>query len=230
MSIICVTGTNTDVGKTIATAALARHFQNEGFNVIPVKPVQTGEPEGHGDAQTIYQLTGIEGHTFACYPEPLAPNLSARRAGIEALSVEELSQKISALDAPDTVVLVEGAGGLLVRLNESESFADLVQALDSPLIVVASMGLGSLNLAELTVEACRRRAIHVAGMIGGSLPENPDLATRLNIEEMPRLCACPLWAGLPEGAGALEPAAFANMVDTLQLPPAAEILGRRSSE
>lgn len=225
MSIICISGTNTDVGKTIATAALARYLHDEGVRVIPVKPVQTGEPEGYGDARTVFGLTGIQGHTFACYPEPLAPNLSARRAGMKAATVAELAQQIQALDAPDTVVLVEGAGGLLVRLNEEESFADLVQALSSPLVVVTSMGLGSLNMAELTVEACRRRGIEVLGLIGGSISDHPDLATRLNVEEMPKLCGCPLWAVLPEGAGELDREQFAQMVHQLQLPTQAAMFG-----
>ncbi|AZA09345.1 dethiobiotin synthase [Corynebacterium pseudopelargi] len=211
MSILCISGTNTDVGKTIATAALALAGQAQGFEVIPIKPVQTGEPEGEGDATTIERLSGIQGVCLRRYPEPLAPNLSARRAGMQQASVAEICQEITALDRPGRLLLVEGAGGLLVRLNEQESFADLVHALDAPLVIVSSMGLGSLNLAELSVEAARRRGIDVKALIGGSVEASPDLATRLNIEEMPKICHVPLWGVLPEGSGALSREAFAQM-------------------
>ncbi len=211
MSILCISGTNTDVGKTIATAALALAAQQQGYEVIPIKPVQTGEPEGKGDVDTIERLTGIQGTCLRRYPEPLAPNLSARRAGIKPAGVAELAQEITRLDRPDRLLLVEGAGGLLVRINEQESFADLVQALSAPLVIVSSMGLGSLNLAELTVEAARYRGIEVKALIGGAIDAEPNLATRLNLEEMPKICRVPLWGVLPDNSGALSREAFASM-------------------
>lgn len=79
--IIFITGTGTDVGKTIATAALASVYQQQGNEVVVAKPVETGEPEGSGDAVTIAGLVGVETAEFIRYPEPLAPNLTARRAG-----------------------------------------------------------------------------------------------------------------------------------------------------
>lgn len=218
MTILTITGTNTDVGKTIVVAALAVHARQEGIDVLPIKPVQTGEPTGSGDATTIERLTGIKALDFARYPEPLAPNLSARRAGITAATVEEIAAFIREHDRPDRLLLVEGAGGLLVRLNDKASFADLIVALDAPTIVVTSMGLGSLNLAELTCEAARNRGIEVLGLIGGSINANPDLATRLNVEEMPILCQCPLWGVFPENSGTLSSEAFSNMVHELGLP------------
>lgn len=71
--IICITGTNTDVGKTIATAAIAAQLKAAGKHVIVAKPVQTGEPAGLGDAPTISRLAGVETREFVRYPEPLAP-------------------------------------------------------------------------------------------------------------------------------------------------------------
>lgn len=197
--IICVTGTNTDVGKTIATAALALRLRQEGWEVVPTKPLQTGELDGKGDANTVKQLTGLETFEFARYPEPLAPNLSAKRAGLEQADLQEVKQWIQQFDAPDRVVLVEGAGGLLVRLADDWTLADLAKELNAPLIVVTSTQLGSLNAAELTVEAAQRRGLEVLGLIGGRVPANPDLATELNLAELGVVTRVPYLGSLPEG-------------------------------
>ncbi|AEX48697.1 dethiobiotin synthase [Corynebacterium diphtheriae] len=218
MAIVVVTGTNTDVGKTIASAAVCQHYSRQGFRVVPVKPVQTGEPKGSGDAQTIEKLTGIVGKCFARFPEPLAPNLSAQRAGMQQLNLEEIVNKIRELDGPQTVVVVEGAGGLLVRLADSFTIADVAAQLDAPLIVVTNMALGSLNAAELTVEAAQRRGLKVLGLIGGSMPKNPDLATSLNVAEMEKVTGIPLWGSIAEGAGQLSKEAFCQLVEDLYLP------------
>ena len=207
--IICVTGTNTDVGKTIATAALASVAAGDGVDVVVAKPIQTGEPDGQGDANTVARLTGLETKEFVRYPEPLAPNLSARRAGMAEPDRAELAAWIQGLDAPGRLVLVEGAGGLLVRLGDELTLADIAADLGAPLVVVTSMGLGSLNAAELTVEVARRRGLTVKGLVGGSLPEELDLATRLNLEEMEQVTGDEFWGALPGGIGKLEKGEFA---------------------
>ncbi|MCP1387714.1 dethiobiotin synthase [Corynebacterium sp. TA-R-1] len=209
--IIAVTGTNTDVGKTVATAALASVLAQRGQDVVAVKPIQTGEAPGEGDASTVAKLAGIETFERWRYPEPLAPNLAARRAGIETPSVEEVAEWVRSLDAPDRTVLVEGAGGLLVRLADDYTLVDLATALSAPLVVVTSLGLGSLNLAELTCVQARAHGLEVLGLIGGSMPEHPDLATRLNVQELPVVTQAPYWGHLPAGAGQLTREAFAQV-------------------
>ncbi|MBN9643577.1 dethiobiotin synthase [Corynebacterium mendelii] len=213
MSTIVVTGTNTDVGKTMAVAALARLLADAGFTVTCVKPAQTGEPAGSGDMVTVTRLSGItDTHEFARYPEPLAPNQSASRAGMTQLDFDDTIARIAALDSgDDTVVLVEGAGGLLVRIADDWTIRDVARRLDAPLVVVTSTGLGSLNLAELTVTAARDAKVTVAGLVGGSVPTDPDLATHLNLTEFEVVTGCPLLGCLPEGAGQLERSEFAAM-------------------
>lgn len=213
--MIVITGTNTDVGKTIATAALAARIPG----ALPVKPVQTGEPDGSGDIVTIERLTGVRGVEFTRYPEPLAPNLSARRAGMVQLSLAEAVAKIRALEAPDRTLLIEGAGGLLVRMGDDWNLADLAAELNADVLVVTSLGLGSLNLAELTVEAARARGLRVIGLIGGAMPKAPDLATRLNVEQLPQVTGVPFLGWLPEGAGSLSVASFAHVAAGIQVPP-----------
>lgn len=221
--IVAVAGTNTDVGKTIATAALAGALHRRGVDVVAAKPIQTGEAPGEGDASAVAKLAGIETFERWRYPEPLAPNLSARRAGLPTPSVEEVAGWVRSLDAEGRVVLVEGAGGLLVRLADDYTLVDLALACSAPLVVVTSLGLGSLNLAELTCVQARQGGLEVLGLIGGSLETEPDLATRLNLDELPVVTGAPYWGSLPAGAGSLDPQAFADMSWDLLGAAAAEL-------
>lgn len=205
MEIFVVTGTNTDVGKTIATAVLVHSYLAAGRGVQVLKPVQTGEPDGRGDARTIEALTGVPARDLYRFPEPLAPTLAAQRAGMAPARLEVIVEEIERLRSqyPNDVLLVEGAGGLLVRLGENFTLIDVAKATGASVLVVTSLGLGSLNLAEMTCEIARHRGVFVAGLIGGSLPAAPDLATRLNIAEMPRLCRAPYLGSVPQGAAGL---------------------------
>lgn len=209
--IIAVTGTNTDVGKTVATAAIAAVLKRRGVDVVAAKPIQTGEEPGQGDAAAVEKLAGVATFERWRYPEPLAPNLAARRAGIQTPSLDEVAEWVRSLDAPGRVVLVEGAGGLLVRLADDYTLADIAKATGAPLVVVTSLGLGSLNLAELTCVQARAMGLEVLGLIGGSMPDNPDLPTRLNVEELPEVTGVDYWGHLPEGCGRLDPAEFAEV-------------------
>lgn len=205
MSITIITGTATDVGKTVVTAGIVGKHLSEGALPHVIKPIQTGEPDGHGDLRTIADLTGLPQthlHEFIRYPEPLAPSTAARRAGMDTLSLPDVSHRITTLAANGDPVLVEGAGGLLVRMGDW-TIADLAVELGAPVIVVTATGLGSLNTAELTVEACRHRGIDVVGLVGGSVPAVPDLATTCNITDLPDLTGVPALAWIPEGAGQL---------------------------
>ena len=221
MSVLFVTGTSTDVGKTIATAAIAAALKKRGVSVSVVKPAQTGESPGYGDLATIQKLTGVESvHEFARYPDALAPASAARRAKMEMLDLEAVAGYIRRLDKPGRVVLVEGAGGLLVRIGADWTLADLAAKVPrSRMVVVTSMGLGSLNMAELTVEAAKRRGLQIIGLIGGSMPAHPDLAMQENQHDLPAVTGVPLLAVLPEGAGKLTGAQFqAQAPDWFNVP------------
>ncbi|MGP9722808.1 dethiobiotin synthase [Corynebacterium sp. AOP40-9SA-29] len=204
--ILLVTGTGTDVGKTIATAALAARAEADGLHVTVVKPVQTGEAPGNGDLRTVTALTGVtDTHCFTYCPEPLAPVAAARRAGVVLPGLQETARRILALDAPDRLVLVEGAGGVLVDLG-GFTVADLARRTDAPVVVVTTTGLGSLNHHDLTLEALAHRGVACAGVIGGSVPDAPDAATSTTLDV---LRGGPRWLGdIPAGAGTLDTAAF----------------------
>lgn len=201
--IIVVTGTDTDVGKTVVTAALA---VLAGESVAVVKPAQTGVlPDEPGDLAEVGRLSGVTVlHEGVRLPEPLAPTTAARRAGIALPSVEECAASIDDLARRYETVLVEGAGGLLVGLDaEGNNLADLAEHLTSPFqfVVVARAGLGTLNHAGLTVEALRARGLPVEGLVIGSWPAEPDLAERCNLDDLPETTGVPVIARIPAGVG-----------------------------
>ncbi|WP_194897385.1 dethiobiotin synthase [Catenulispora pinisilvae] len=211
MSIVVVTGTNTDVGKTVVTAAVATLAATRGSSVAVVKPAQTGvTPDGPGDLATVRQLAGVTDlHEYVRYPDPLSPAAAARRSGIAPLDFDDTVRRIQDLADNRRLVLVEGAGGLLVRNDEDGStLADLAHALKAPLLLVAHPHLGTLNIAALTLEAMAARGLDLAGIVLGSWPTTPDLAMRSNIRDLETIGARPLAGALPEGAGRLDPADF----------------------
>jgi dethiobiotin synthetase len=210
MRAVVVTGTDTGVGKTVVTAALAAALRLRALRVGVVKPAQTGVAEGEpGDLDEVERLTGIEDlHEFGRFPEPLAPATAARRAGMTAPPVREHAVRTAALADRD-VVLIEGAGGLLVELDgEGGTLADLASLLGAPAIVVARPGLGTLNATALTCEALRRRGVPCLGIVIGAWPASPDLAMRCNVEDLPRYAGAPLLGQLPEGAPGLDTSDF----------------------
>jgi dethiobiotin synthetase len=213
--IVVVTGTGTDIGKTIVTAALAAHATADRLRVAAVKPVQTGlQADEPGDLAVVRRLGGA--HTVVepvRLPEPLAPDTAARRAGLALPTVQDTAATVVELADTHDVVLVEGAGGLLVRLDaDGGTVADLALAVraagvEPAVLVVAAAGLGTLNHTELTVEALRARGLEPAGLLIGSWPTEPGLAEHCNLEDLSRICV-PLLGRIPAGAGRLTTEVF----------------------
>ncbi|MET8506823.1 dethiobiotin synthase [Streptomyces sp. NPDC004787] len=211
MTVIVVTGTGTEIGKTIVTAALAAVATSAGRSVAVLKPAQTGvSPEETGDADEVLRLSGaVTGAELARFPEPLAPGTAARRAGMAPVTPAEVADAARKLAEDHDLVLVEGAGGLLVRFDEAGgTLADAAGLLGAPVLVVAPAGLGTLNSTALTAEALRARGIPQLGVVVGSWPAEPDLAARCNLADLPEVAGAPLLGAVPEGAGALSPEAF----------------------
>jgi dethiobiotin synthetase len=188
--VIVVTGTDTGVGKTIVSAALAALTPGSVY----VKPAQTGDDD---DAATVARLSGAQTHTLARFPEPLAPATAARRAGLPPITPSDVAAFVRGIDAPQ--VIIEGAGGLLVAFDdEGGTLADVAALLDAPVVVVARAGLGTLNHTALTLEALANRGLTCEGVVIGSWPREPDLAAQTNLHDLG-----PLLGRIPEGAGDL---------------------------
>jgi dethiobiotin synthase len=213
MSVLIITGTGTEVGKTIVTAALAATASDAGLRVAVVKLAQTGiAAVDESDVDIVTRLSGVtDVQELARYPEPLAPATAARRAGVAALPVAAMVDRVRALSDRD-VVLVEGAGGVLVRLDDDgHTVVDVAAALDAAVVIVSAAGLGTLNATALTCAALRARGVRCAGVVIGSWPAEPDLAAQANLEDLPSYAGVPLLGVLPAGSGGLDPKAFRAM-------------------
>ena len=213
MTALVITGTGTEVGKTIVTAAIASLAAREGRRVAVVKPAQTGLGAAtESDVEIVARLADIDDvHGLARYPEPLAPATAARRAGMVTLDVSEAGAAIHRLADRD-LVLVEGAGGVLVRLDDKGgTILDIARQIDADVLVVAAAGLGTLNATALTCRAIRDHRLRCLGVVVGAWPAEPDLAASCNLEDLPSYADAPLLGVLPEGMSRLAREEFARV-------------------
>ena len=188
---IFITGTDTNVGKTVVAAAVMLRYRGEA----PLrywKPIQTGI-EQDNDTREVKRLSrACDNEVLNCGVRlrgPLSPHLAARRAGtritvqslVETLHTADLKVRAAhpAPPAPPARWIVEGAGGTLVPLNERETMADLMQALDLPVLIAARSTLGTINHTCMTIEVLRRRMLRVAGVV---MVGEPNDENRLAIE------------------------------------------------
>ncbi len=183
---ILVTGTDTGVGKTVASAAIVACWTGAGRPVTYVKPAQSGTDDGDDDAAFVAAHTGAPTIVGPRLGEALAPAVAARRAG-QSVTLDDLLATVAAAPA-DADLVVEGAGGLLVELGtDGTMVVDLAAAADLPIVVVARPGLGTLNHTLLTLAEADRRGLAVVGVVVSGFPAAPDLATRTNLAELRRL-------------------------------------------
>ncbi|MFF7607426.1 dethiobiotin synthase [Streptomyces parvulus] len=211
MPVLVITGTGTEIGKTVVTAAVAATALAAGRSVAVLKAAQTGvAPDEPGDAREVARLAGpVTATEVARFPEPLAPGTAALRAGRPPVRPAAVAEAADKLATEHDLVLVEGAGGLLVRFDsEGGTLADAAALLGAPVLLVAAAGLGTLNTTELTARELRARGLELPGVVIGSWPEIPDLAARCNLADLPEVAGAPLLGAVPAGAGGLAPPAF----------------------
>jgi dethiobiotin synthetase len=186
-----ITATDTGVGKTYVTALIARALRQTGRIVGAYKPVASGAELGTdgsaswGDVAALTDAIGGQFDSLRVCPlrfqAPLAPNVAARREHA-VIDFERLCQGARWWQGQVEILLVEGVGGLLCPLTDRETITDLALALKYPLLVVARLGLGTINHTLLTVEAARSRGLTVAGIL---LNEPEPLASLCGTEENP---------------------------------------------
>ena len=198
---IVVTGTDTGVGKTIVTAAIAAAASAAGLRVAVVKPTQTGVGTGEtSDVEVIVKLAHPAlVRTFTAYQDLLAPMAAARVSGQQPLRAMDAHLWVRRLGRDHDLLLIEGAGGLLSPLGEDGwTAADMAVGLRAPVVVAIRAGYGTLNHTALTLEALAKRALPALVLIG-SWPANPELVHRTNLHDLPGTLA----GAVPEGAGVL---------------------------
>ncbi len=215
--VLLITGTGTGVGKTIVTAGIASLAAKAGRTVAIVKPGQTGvEGDDVGDVDDIKRLSGVKNvREFVRYPDPISPAAAARVAGLPTLVMAEAAQQINALADDNDLVLVEGAGGLLVEYNpERETIADLARLISAEVVVAVLPGLGTLNQTALTLGALEYHNLPLAGVIIGRWPKVPDMVCANNIIDLETIAKRPLAGAIRERAGHLGKPEFLAAADS----------------
>ena len=214
--VLIITGTDTDVGKTVVTAATAAALVAAGLSPAAYKPVQTGVAPGEpGDMGEVERLAGIPTREGARLREPMAPRPAAALQSATLPTLADHVAAITALTASHDHVLVEGAGGLLVELTDAgETLADLALAVpDAAAIVVARSVLGTLNHTMLTREALQGRGVRNLGTVIGSWPASPSHVERTNRDHLGDLPEGLLGA-VPHSAPSLSADAFREAAPT----------------
>jgi len=186
-----VTGTGTEVGKTVVAAAIARTLAASGRTVAVFKPAVTGlEEEGEPDHELLRRAAGSHQTDAEISPyrfdPPASPHLAAELAGAE-IDPERLREAARAAAAGADDIVCEGVGGLLVPLSHGYLVRDLALDLGLPIVVVASPGLGTVNHTLLTVEAARSAGLEVASVVLTPWPADPTPVERSNRETIAAL-------------------------------------------
>jgi dethiobiotin synthetase len=182
-----VTGTDTGVGKTAVAASIVAGLRFRGHAVTALKPLITGldddpDPEWPPDHVLLARVSGAspEATIFAGYGPAVSPHLAVELSGGVAPSAQWLASRVHAAGAPGSVLVVEGAGGLLVPLGPHEDMRDLAVAVGLALVIAARPGLGTINHTLLTLEAARAVGLTVAGVVLTPWPDQPDAMLRSN--------------------------------------------------
>ena len=224
-----VTGTDTGVGKTVVAASIVARLRGRGVAVRALKPLITGlddppDPVWPRDHELLARVAGAtpQETILAGYGPAVSPHLAAELAGTAPLSVAQLADGLRAAAAPADTLVVEGVGGLLVPLGPDGDVRDLATALGLPLVIVARPGLGTINHTLLTLEAARRVALRIAGVVLTPWPERPEAMLRSNRETIARLGETEVatlgWVSEPQPAALAAAGATLPLARWLSLP------------
>ena len=211
MSLL-VTGTDTDVGKTYVSCIIARELAEQAGSLGVFKPACSGAAQDENgnwhwaDLDALAAAAGIEDpHSISPFRfrAPLAPYLSAQ-AESQAVDVATILESFNKTKNEHDTVLVEGVGGLLCPLTHEYLVADFAQDAGLPLLIVARLGLGTLNHTLLTVEAAKKRGLRVIGIVLSDGDNTPsDVSTQSNPHEIARLTDVPVLGVVPYGSNSI---------------------------
>lgn len=205
LSGLFVTGTDTEIGKTVVSAGLVSILVASGRRVAAMKPVASGAEstaEGLRNADAV-QLIGAanvearysEVNPF-CFQPPIAPHLAAREAG-QGIDPERIAQAAAALAARSDALVVEGVGGWQVPLAEGFDVPDLARRLGLAVVLVVGLRLGCINHARLSAESIRAAGCRLVGWVGNVATSEAMARQAENIDTLDRLLPVPCWGIVP---------------------------------
>lgn len=199
-----ITGTDTGVGKTVVAAAVLDALRSAGMDAVPMKPIQTGVASGDTDLSFCLRTARLhpdpaESDLMSPYVfgPPCSPHLAAAQSGI-GISTRRILDCGKRLLENHEMLVVEGAGGLLVPLNDNETMLDLIRQFGFPVILVARPGLGTLNHTLLSFEALTQAKLQVAAIfLNDTKPQAWTEIEEDNLRVLQRRCQAPVIARFP---------------------------------
>ena len=183
-----MTGTDTEVGKTMVTAALAAAMRKEGIPVKAIKPMATGGASPGEDAELIARAAGHPPLNLISLPVPASPE----RAAIEAQQTLSFSDILTWIQTHEGPVLVEGVGGWEVPITQEHRVSDLAEALQLPVVLVAANRLGVLNHTLMTVDAIHRRGLPIAAVVLNEVHSTQTSLSKWNLDDLQRHVSMPV--------------------------------------
>jgi dethiobiotin synthetase len=202
---IFFTGTDTGVGKTLIAGALAKALSDAGRRVGVMKPLESGCRREGGqlipeDALFLKKMSGsTDDLSLICpyaFARPLAPGIAAQKEGI-AIDLDRIAEAFNRIASRCDLVLVEGAGGLMVPVDEQHLTADLIRLLGLPLIIIARAALGTINHTLLTVKQAHAEGLDARGIILNTTGQEPDEAEETNPAAIRKFSRIPLLGVIP---------------------------------
>jgi dethiobiotin synthetase len=214
---VFVTGTDTEVGKTRISVGLIKVLQQQGLRVAAMKPVASGCEWQDGqwqneDALALIQQADIklpysQVNPYAFEPA-IAPHLAAEQIG-QTISLNRIETQFAAMQLQADAIVVEGAGGWLVPLNDQQTIADLAKALQLPVVLVVAIKLGCINHALLTVQAIADSGLTLAGWVANDFLQDPQSAAI--IQSLVKRISSPCLGIVPKLADNEDASAYLNL-------------------
>jgi dethiobiotin synthetase len=202
---VFITGTDTEVGKTLIAAGLVVALQDQGIDVGVMKPLESGAPSFEStpiprDAFYLKEIAGVQDDLDLinpyCFQAPLAPGVAAEKEEVE-VDLQRITEAYAELKERHGFMVIEGAGGLLVPIAGGTLLPDLIKLLDLPLLVVARTSLGTINHTLLTLSYCQREGLTVKGLIMSKTTPDADPSEDNNPQVITQFSRVPFLGSFP---------------------------------
>jgi dethiobiotin synthetase len=202
---IFITGTDTEVGKTLIAAGLVAALKEQGVDVGVMKPLESGAPSFGSapiprDALYLKEIAGVIDDlnliNSYCFKAPLAPGVAAEKEGVE-IDLKRIKMQYEELKGRHQFMVVEGAGGLLVPVAEGVLLPELIKLLELPLILVARSSLGTINHILLSLFYCQEEGLEVKGVIMSESTPDADPSEESNAQVVAQFSGVPVLGSLP---------------------------------